>query len=117
MFRDDAYDEPYEYQYEDFDPFEYWSDDEDRTSAIDPVWVGIARIPLILLQETAAALKGCQASHRTGNMRQNLPRAWMRALAEKFPETSLSKVRSTYPCLLPHWLAQEFENCQVWTYA
>jgi hypothetical protein len=115
-FWPDEYDDGYEFEDWDAHPYAYGSEDEDGTSAMNPVWIGIARIPLILLAGTAAGLKGCQAPRRTGNSGRKLPRAWMCALAQKFPDTSLGKLRSRYPCLLPNWLLQELESCQVWIY-
>lgn len=68
--------------------------------------VGIARVPLTLLQDTAALLRG----------HQSLPRAWMLVIAEKFPDTSLRTLRSADPSLLPPWLLRGFPICQVRSY-
>jgi hypothetical protein len=106
------YDHPYDYWgYE-----EYWSEGDDELLGNDFFRVGIARVPLTIMADIAAVLEGSQVSRQQGTMAGKLPRAWMCALAQKFPDTSVDEVRSRYPCLVPQWLLQEFESFQVWTY-
>lgn len=67
--------------------------------------VGIARVPFVLLQCAADMLRN-----------QTLPKAWMLALADKFPDISLRDLRSLCPSLLPPWLLQRFTIYDVWIY-
>ncbi len=76
-------------------------DYEIRTQDLNKV--GVARVPQILLQSTATLLQ----------KRETLPRAWISAIGKKFPKTSLGKLRLKHPSLLPPWLLQKFETCQV----
>lgn len=68
-------------------------------------WTGVARVPVILLHSTAALLR----------RNESLPRAWMLAIAEQFPDTSLEELRSKSPSLLPPWLLRNFTAIQVRT--
>jgi hypothetical protein len=77
------------------------------------LYLGVARVPLVLLPSTAAVLQ----RNTLGLKRQYLPRAWMRAIAETFPRTTLARLRASNPCLLPAWLLQQgFETFQVQIY-
>lgn len=67
--------------------------------------VGVARVPLILLQRTAVLVPACC-----------LARAWMEAIAEIFPDIPLGELRSKDPSLLPPWLLKDFDIYNVRTY-
>ncbi len=73
--------------------------------------VGIARVPLILLQTVAAVLR----EGRSQRDRQLLPRAWMRAIAHNFPDTPLGKLRAIDASLLPAWLIEGWQSYHVRT--
>jgi hypothetical protein len=85
---------------EEVGPFDGWSEVLD---------LGVARVPLVLLQGTAAMLQGSTST-------QQLPRAWMSSIAQNFPDTPLGELRSKDPSLLPAWLLQDFARVQVKTY-
>ncbi len=83
----------------------YDGDYESRLT--DECSVGVAKAPLVLLQLI------CNLLHLCGT----LPRAWMLALGEKFPDTSLGELRSRCPSLLPSWLGDvRYFTYQVRTY-
>lgn len=71
--------------------------------------VGIARVPIVLLESTADALRGATQGCKS----ENLQHAWMRAVAHNFPETPLNKLRATDPSLLPPWLIYELNSFKV----
>jgi hypothetical protein len=78
--------------------------------------VGIGRVPPSLLQNTAAALwRGRHVKHPHGTMVVRLTPAWMSAIAQMFPGTSVAKLRSTDPPLLPLWLLELCKNHLVRT--
>jgi hypothetical protein len=75
--------------------------------------VGIARVPLSILHATAAILHRHEAGTTSSIMLDRLQRAWMLAIAQVFPGTPLSKLRSTDPALIPCWLVERFDDYQV----
>jgi hypothetical protein len=79
----------------------------------DPIRVGGARVPVSILQAIAAAVYQNKAGYTQETMRELLPRVWMRAIGQIFPETPLAKLRSKDPSLLPHWLLERFDDYQV----
>ena len=93
--------------YDVFDPMDGSSEDEDwtREDEDDSCRVGAARVPPALLQLVAAQL--------SGDVGGNLASAWMLAVAEQFPDTSLRELRSQDPSLLPPWILQGFAIYQV----
>lgn len=86
--------------------YDVYDDYDDTYEAEDEFMVGVARVPLVLLQSIAATLQNCFG----------LPRAWMLAIAERFPDTSLGNLRSRDPSLLPFWLLRRFETYKVRAY-
>jgi hypothetical protein len=88
------------------------SDDED-------LWfenwfrVGIARVPIPLLNGVAVFLHGRSEFEKRDTMIKEMPRAWMGAISSTFPKTSLAKLRARDPFLVPAWLAQGFDTYQV----
>jgi hypothetical protein len=109
----DDYDSTDDYDmYDDIDGYGYGSWDEDGVLS-GHLLVGVARIPLTLLQSLSNSLQVCHAGHPTESLCGCLPRAWMRALAHKFPDTSLSELRSTCPSLLPSCLLNGFPGYPV----
>jgi hypothetical protein len=79
--------------------------------------VCVARVPLILLDSIAAVLQRRPGQNTPDSMCGSLPRAWMIALAQKFPDTPLSKIRLANPTLLPRWLLKSFPDYKVWIYS
>lgn len=69
-------------------------------------FVGVARVPLVLLDGIAARLRPLKT----------LARAWMITVAKKFPNRPLRELRSKCPSLPPPWLLPEFATYQVRTY-
>ncbi len=79
----------------------------------DQIRVGVARVPISILQTAATILHGHEPGSTQDTMHKLLPRVWMLAIAQNFPETPLAKLRSTDPSLLPHWLLERFDDYQV----
>jgi hypothetical protein len=105
----DDYDDDYDCD----DGFDYRDGDwgSDGTREPEVVRVGIVRVPNILLKEPHIWLDDCKGGF--GGIKDTLcgrgPQAWMRAIAGTFPDTSLAKLRTRYPSILPSWLLQAAE--------
>lgn len=93
---------------EEYDGFE--EDYGERAATLMRIKVGIARVPVTILQSTAT---GIHESFMEMTIRQRLPRAWMVAIAENSPQTPLAKIRTTDPSLLPDWLLPLFPDYHV----
>jgi hypothetical protein len=78
--------------------------------------LSIARVPLCLLKTIASLTTDHRPSHIPETPCGLPARVWMRAVAHRFADTSLDRVRSRYPSLLPAWLLQGFENYDVRAY-
>jgi hypothetical protein len=94
-------------------------DDEDMPWGVEAFTFGIVRVPKVLLQSTTALLL-CPRPEDRPIMCESLQRAWMGAVALKFPDTPLAVLRSRDPCLVPAWLLERgyregFASCQVMT--
>jgi hypothetical protein len=92
------------------DPYDGINDDTWDTQVVR---VGIARVPIVLLKEPRIFLDHCKAEFWHGTMCGGLPRAWMHAVADTFPDMSLSKLRSRSSSLLPAWLLEADSTYQV----
>lgn len=108
----------YQVGYDDVSDKDEYSDIDEPPYRNTDHRVGISRIPRILLQSTAAALRGArfEPEGRLESKSHSLPHAWMRAIAHNFPDTSLGELRAKSPSLLPPWLILGFESYEVLTY-
>lgn len=70
---------------------------------------GIARVPLVLLESIAAALRVTAP----GRQSDCLQRAWMRAIAQHFPDTPLGQLRAADRSLLPPWIMKGIINFET----
>ncbi len=78
--------------------------------------VCVARVPLLLLDSVTATLQRRASETTPDSMCGPLSRAWMIALAQKFPDTLLREIRLANPTLLTPWLLKHFEEYKVCTY-
>jgi hypothetical protein len=71
---------------------------------------------MVILEHTASELQEFKGDNRKDTLWRSLPRPWINAIARKFPDTPLGKLRIDTPSLLPSWMSQEFETYQVRAY-
>ncbi len=94
-------------------PEGYGNENENRV--LEPHFrkVAIVRVPLILLESVADMLEDFSPRNIGDTLSGLLPLVWMVAIAGRFPDTSLNRLRARFPSLLPAWLLQGFAIYEV----